>query len=258
MFTVPGATQLLPLGVVKSLLQYAATCAEPDRSHIYGGVVQLHTKVEGIENETTSGLEAAGASEQRVAVAIDPTKVSRFFSTLIPLSAVPVLLALDGDDLNFSETDKQLYFSANGVEIYVAKLAKKYPNCSAVIPKEFAYVYEVSAEEFKSALRTVEPIIDPRDNKGCGVKVHFLDNAVTVKSLGTGDSAEDSVPCSQTLPDPIFESADFSISLNHRFLSDFFGAVSGTVTFSANGSEKPVLLEAGNKKTLIAAMKEKK
>lgn len=246
----------LPLLPVRDMLQYAAAAADTERASAFGGVVQLSTENSGIDTVTVTGLKAAGTNGQRLQVATHadesyPAALAPL-STLIPLPAVAVLRALDGDTLSLGETDSHVYLQAGNTEIWSAKLTKTYPDYSRFIPKEFKYVFEVDAAEMLRVLKTVDLTVDGAISNAC--TVHFLDGTVTVKSYGTGDSAEDACAYTQITPDPAFDMVDFSAMWNHKFIADFFAAASGVVTISANSAEKPFVFSAGNKTMLVAAV----
>lgn len=250
----PTHTSQMSLALVRSLLQYSAIAADPNRASNFGGVVQLSTVVGGIEEEKVVGLQAIGTNGQR-----QQTACEEFTGTpinyLIPLPAVTAILALEGTLLELGSSEKQLFFRSENVSITASKMVKEFPDCSRFAPKEFKYVFQVEAEAFKSVLRTAELMIDPATANACSVC--FLDNALTVRSIGVNSSAEDSCEFTQISPDPIFESVDFSALLNHKYLSDFVTAVSGPVTISANSSTRPFVFKAGRYQMLVAPTVEK-
>ena len=245
----------LPLATVKSLLSYAITSADPNKAVDGGGVVQISTLAKGIEDNTIVKLRSVGTNTIRLALAEADTTQEQPFSLNIPLAAAIAIQGLDGEILGVAETEKLFVFSAGDVEITAVKLAKPYPNYGAYIPKEFKYQFEIPAEAAKQALRVVEPLIE-NDENAC--VVHFLDNSMVVRSIGGGGSAEDALETVQVKPDPVFDAVDFRILLNHRYLADFFGAVTGSVTFEANGPDKPVILRVPGKTLLICPTVEKK
>jgi hypothetical protein len=77
----------------------------------------------------------------------------------------------------------------------------------------------------------------------------------TASASGRADSV---VEYEQIEPDPIFSDLlRRSITINHRYLTDFFGSVKGCVKFSMNEPNTPVWLEAGEKKLLVAPIRTK-
>lgn len=253
--TTPGYTSQVPLPLAKGLLQYSAVAADPNRASNYGGVVQLSTVVGGVEEEKVVGLKAIGTNSQRLQIVQEDFDSTVQFSHLIPLPAVTAILALDDEFLELGESEKQLFFRSGNVSITASKMAKKFPDCSQFLPKEFKYTFQVESEDLKSVLWTAELMVDASAENACSVR--FLDNVLTVRSIGVNSSAEDSCEFTQSAPDPIFESVDFSALLNHKYLSDFVTSVSGLITISANAANRPFVLEAGRYKMMVAPTVEK-
>lgn len=251
----PVYTSQASLSVVRSLLQYSSIAADPDKASNFGGVVQLSTVTVGLEEPKVVGLRAIGTNAQRLQIVQEDLVGGPAFSYLVPLPAVAAILALDGENLEMGESEKQLFFRSGNVSITASKMIKTFPDCSRFVPKEFKYVFQAEAEALKSVLRTAELMVDASVQNA--VSVRFLDNALTIRSIGVNSSAEDSCEVTQVTPDPIFESVDFSALLSHKYLADFVNSVSGLTTISANAHNKPFVLEAGQYKMMVAPTVEK-
>lgn len=253
----PIDTIKLPTKAVKELLKFTVAATDSNKAAQFGGVVQLKTLVLGFEDQTILGLKSAGTDSKRLAFQdVYMTQISSDFNYLIPLPGVQAFVgSITADTFTLGETTSHFVFSEPGVTVYASKLQKSYPNYEAFIPKEFKYELSIKAEDVRNSLGMISPFISADFNNG--IDVHFLDGSATFKTPGNGSNAKDSVEFTQIVPEPIFDSLDLKMRLDHRFLSDFFGAVSGEVLLKANAPNQPVLLQSGDRTLMIAAMAEK-
>lgn len=247
----------LPTKAVKELLKFTVAATDSNKAAQFGGVVQLKTLVQGFEDQTILGLKSAGTDSKRLAFQDVLLKgISSDFNHLIPLPGVQAFVgSITAETFTLGETTSHFVFSEPGVTVYASKLQKSYPNYEAFIPKEFKYELSIKAEDVRNSLGMISPFISADFHNG--IDVHFLDGSATFKTPGNGSNAKDSVEFTQIVPEPIFDSLDLKMRLDHRFLSDFFGAVSGEVLLKANAPNQPILLQVGDRTLMIAAMAEK-
>lgn len=249
-FTRPEKLISLPLSEVKNLLKYVSVSADPNKAAFMGGVVQFESTKSGLfDDEKLIGFEAMGTNGNRCAYAGVLADVGAEFKYIVPLPAVAAIQALDGSVLEMGETDSFLYFKSDKATVYASQLSKKFPDYRSFLPKEFTFTATVDSGQLKQLLHTVEPMT--QDIENFGISVHFLDGILKVRTVGKGGSAADEMDY-QT--DPLADVTEFSIKINHRYLSDYVSSISGDITFNGNGPKQPIVLEAGAKKIMIAAV----
>jgi hypothetical protein len=85
------------------------------------------------------------------------------------------------------------------------------------------------------------------------IAVHFLDGVLKI-SAGSGGLAQDELPYQQGDPDPVFDNTEFKTRMNFIHLMGFVQSVTGEIQFQANADNAPVVLTAGNRKLMSAAV----
>lgn len=253
---VPKDVRSLPLADVKSLLSFAMSAASTNKAAATGGVIQLVTVSEGIEDERVVAMKSAGTDDKRIAFQSNTVeKEVKPFRYLIPIPAVSVINGMNGEDVRVAESPSHFFFSDGNVMAFAAKLNKQFPDYQAFVPKDFAFVGSVKSEELKESLRLIDPVVETIEANGTRpVKFHFLDGNLVVSTVGSGSRAEDTIEFSQVTPDPMFEETEFTVVLDHGFVLDFVNATSGDVHIKANTPKQPILFESGDKKYLLAAV----
>jgi hypothetical protein len=245
----------------KKNLAVAASYASTNKSSPCGGVVQLQTKPLGIEDESPTGYHIAGTDGIAMAVVNQDQSLPKEISTLVNLSACSVVQLMDGKTIDLLETNSGLQIKSGNTTVYVSKTTQKYPNYGAFLAQPSLFVVEYKPEEWLSALRTVEPLIDESVDQG-GVALHFKDGVVHWNNIGVGSSGSDESPYEQIEPDPIFEPKYLKIRLKAEYVSGFLSKASGVSTFRLiEGKTIAVKFSSGNVDMVLMAMivpKEKK
>jgi DNA polymerase III sliding clamp (beta) subunit (PCNA family) len=252
----PKDVRSLPLNEVKSLLSFSLSAASTNKAAATGGVIQLISESQGIEEEKIVGMRAAGTDDKRIAFQSSSVEMDGSgFRYLIPIPAVAVINGMSGDALQVAESTSHFYFSDGQIMAFAAKLNKQFPDYQSFIPKSFTFAGSVRAEELKESLRLIDPMVEVIEANGTRpVKFHFLDGNLNISTVGTGSRAEDAIDFHQETPDPMFEEAEFTSVLDHGFVMAFVSSVSGDILFKANTPQQPILFESGDKKYLLAAV----
>jgi hypothetical protein len=247
----------------KKNLAESARNAFTNRSSPSGNVVKLETLPLGIEDENPSGyrLVSMGNKEQFMTVVTQKAELPKEINVLINLSACSVVQLMDGKTIDLLETNSGLQIKSGNTTVYVSKTTQKYPNYGAFLALTSLFVVEYKPEEWLSALRTVEPLIDESVDQG-GVALHFKDGVVHWSNIGVGSSGSDESPYEQIEPDPIFEPKYLKIRLKAEYVSGFLSKASGVSKFQLlEGKTIAVKFSSGNVDMVLKAMiapKEKK
>jgi DNA polymerase III sliding clamp (beta) subunit (PCNA family) len=171
---------------------------------------------------------------------------------LIPVSLISVLKNFDSKNINISKDEQNLYFQSDDVCLVARRLAKSFPEYDKIVPKTFQFRVKFKVEELRGALRRLAPLLEPENQKIC---LTFTGESAIISLNNSMGSGEDVIGYEFLEPDPLFDDLNFVVTVNHSFMQDFTEAVSGELVFAANGENDPIVLESGNKKLLMAAMK---
>jgi DNA polymerase III sliding clamp (beta) subunit (PCNA family) len=245
-FVKPSKLYELPLAEIKPLLKFASIAAEPHKAAQTGGIVQLNT-VNDLIDEKCTGIEAAGYDGKRCSFSEIVFDQNLKFNYQIPLPVVNALQNFSGEKFQIGETDSTYYLNNSNITIYAHKLNKQFPPYRGYIPKSFLFSATVDSAEFLTALVAIQPLL--QDVQEFAADFSFNNGEVVLSTVGSGSKAK-----SETVYqiDPLGETDEFKIRVNAKLVSDFFNAVKGEVSFGGNGIDKPVFLQAGANKMFIA------
>ena len=237
------STHSLPLGLVpfKKALAIASASASPAKSAAFGNVVLLQNLPLGIEEETSSGYRITGTDSVVLTVATVQEPVNLQFRALLNLTAASVVQLMDGENLLIGDTNKCLVVQSGDTTVYASKPVQKYPDFDELLAKPVKSLFSVNTEEWLSALRTVEPLIDETVDKGA-VCIQFCDGVVQFSNIGVGSTAVDEASYEQLDPDPLFNPQEFDLKVTAKYLSGFLSKATGEVTFGV--TDKPIRLES--------------
>ena len=225
-------TMTFPAASFKKALAVAAAAASPAKSAPFGGSVQIQNQPLGIEDDTATGYRIVGTDSIMLTEAVvDEVAGLPEFKTLLNLSAAAIVQLMDCESLTLGETNTHLVISGGGVTVYASKPVQAYPNFGILLSLEPKVTYSINPEEFLSALKTIEPLIDETVGQG-GISLLFKDGVVQCNCTGVGSAASDEAGCDQSYPDPIFEPKDVSIRLKAKYLSSFLSKTKDVVTLS--------------------------
>ena len=245
----------LDLGPFKKALTTAAASANPAKSAIGGGVVLIQNLPLGLEETESSGYRITGTDLIVMTVVTVKEPVGLQFRSLLNLTAAQVVQLMDGDKLEIGDTNKYLILKSGGTTVYASKPVQKYPDFDKLLAYPCSTKFSFKPEEWLSALRTVEPLIDEAVDKGA-VGLRFADGVVKCSSVGVGSTASDEADYEQLDPDPIFDPKEISLRLTAKYLSGFLSKAGPEATFGI--TENPIRLESGGVVVLTMPVKEKK
>jgi DNA polymerase-3 subunit beta len=116
--------------------------------------------------------------------------------SLLPRECLTDLLSLlsatKEETVHFSEDDATLYFQIGPKLLSVRKLAGKFPDYEAILPKGLPHSMVIRSAELMTSIQRVLEFSDERSN---GVKFHLADNTLKISS-----SAPDRGESEETLP----------------------------------------------------------
>lgn len=254
---VPEKLQVLGAEAFKKALTVAVGSASPNKSAAFGGVVQIQTLPMGIEETTPQGYRIVGTDGNVLTVAVVNNKTEVEFKVLLNLAAAAVVQIMDGETVSFGETNTNLWFKAGVVTLFASKPTQIYPDFEKVISVQPKLRFQFNSEEWLSALRTVEPLMDDSVDNGA-FTVQMADGVVQLGSIG--GAATDEATYEQIQPDPIFEDAVkvSGLRLHAKYVSQFLSRVSGEAVLNLTEKDKPVKFESGNVMTLMMPQMTKK
>jgi hypothetical protein len=255
----PDKIMTLDAKSLRRALAVATASASPAKSADFGGVVQLRSLPPGLESGLLPGYRVAGTDSLVLTVAEVHELVPFEFLSLLNLTAAGVVQIMDGDVIEFGDSDTCLRLKSGDTTVYASKPEKKYPNFDAHLAASPVVKFGFKSEELLAALRTVEPLIDESLDQGA-VGLHFTPSVVYCSSIGVGSTAQDESACEQLDPDPVFDPQDLGLRLSGKYLSSFLSKAGENSTFGYRTKDDPVRLESDGvvvmMKTMVA--KEKK
>jgi hypothetical protein len=163
------------------------------------------------------------------------------FKTLLNLTATSIVQIMDGSSISIQDTEKYLVLRSGDTTVYASKPIQKYPDFDALLIMPVTAKFSFKTEDWLSALRTVEPLIDDEKDKGA-ISGLFRDGVVQWGSVGVGSTATDEAGYEQLEPDPIFDPKEIKLKLTAKYLSGFLSRAGAEATFGI--TEKPIRLES--------------
>lgn len=224
----------------KKALAVAAASASPAKSAAFGGVVQLQSLPAEIEGGVP-GYRVVGTDSIVLTVANVFKPVPKEFKTLLNLTAAAIVQIMDGPEITIGDTEKYLVIKSGMTTVYASKPVQKYPNFDSLLAMQPTLKIGIKPQEWLSALRTVESLIDEEKDKG-NIAVHFSEGVVQFRNVGVGSIASDESVYEQLDPDPVFDPKEFDLKLTAKYLSGFLSRAGAEATLGI--TEHPVRLES--------------
>ena len=249
----PDKIMTLDAKPLKRALAVAGDSASPAKSAAFGGVVQFRSLPLGLESERPPGYRVAGTDSLVLTVVDVPESVPFEFKSLLNLTAVGVVRIMDGDVIEFGESNSCVRIKSGDTTIYASKPVQKYPNFDAHLAASPVVKFGFKSEDLMAALRTVEPLIDESVDQGA-VGLHFTQDVIQCSSTGVGSTAQDESSCEQLEPDPVFDPQDIGLRLSAKYLSEFLSKAGETATFGWRSKEEPVRLESDGVVVMMKTM----
>lgn len=241
--------------IFKQSLSLAAESASTNKSAPYGGVVQVQNLPLSLEDNMSSGYRIVGTNGTVFTVVSVDDCPTPEFKFLLNLSAASIVRLIDSSgDWGIGESNSHIWIQAGTTKILASKPVQAYPNFDKLLANPSKLIFGFDPEEWISALKTVEPLIDETVDQG-GITLHFADNVVVFKTDSIGSSAQDEAPYEQLEPDPIFEPVTASnLRVNAKYLSQFLSKASGKSSINLVDRASPVKMVSGNMMTLMMPM----
>lgn len=228
--TVDGQVTTLPAIALRSLItrtQYAI--AEKSSKYTLDG--SLLSLIDGVmAMVTTDG--------KRLSLSTSPRPPGPTGSLVIPSKTLEILLAyLSDDNVEFSQTDRHLFFQVGQRVLFSQMLDGKFPAYEAIIPRDNTNVAVVERSTLMAALKRV--LLMSEDNKA--VFFAFTQGACSLSSSSaTLGEADEAVSLKYT-------GNDLRVCVNGEFVLDFLSAAIGqTVTIAMKDQTSAMLLTDGN------------
>lgn len=237
----PETFLTLGLPDFKKAMSLAAASASTAKSASFGGSVQIQSLPMGIEETQPPGYRVVGTDSIVLTVAEVRETIPYDVKGLINLTAAAVVQLMDGPKIEIGESNTQL--RSGDTTIYASKPVQAYPNFDVLLVKPSLMKIKFSPQEWLSALRTLEPLIDEEKDQGI-ISLHFSENVVQWTSVGVGNIASDESEYEQLEPDPFFEPKEFSLRLTAKYLSGFLTKAGDDAILGV--TDGPVRLESDN------------
>jgi hypothetical protein len=245
----------LDAGPFRKALATASASASPAKSAAFGGVVLVQNLPLGIEETTSSGYRITGTDAVVLTTVTVKEPVGLQFRALLNLTASAIVQLMDGDTIQFGDTNKCLVLRSGNTTVYASKPVQKYPDFDSLLAKEPSVKVSFKTAEFLSAIHTVEPLIDETVDKGA-ISIHFSDGVIKCSNIGVGSTASDEAAYEQVDPDPVFDPREFDLKLIAKYLTGFLGKSTGEATLGV--TDGPVRLESDNVVVLTSPIGGKK
>lgn len=239
----PDTFLSLDLPAFKKAISLAVASASTAKSAAFGGSVQIQSLPLGIEDTNPPGYRVVGTDSIVLTVAEVRETIPYDVKGLINLTAAAVVQLMDGPKIEIGESNTHLQLRSGDTTVYAAKPVQAYPNFDVLLVKPPSIKIKLNPQEWLSALRTLEPLIDEEKDKGA-ITLQFKENVVQYKNIGVGNIATDEAAYEQLDPDPFFEPKEFTLNLTAKYLSGFLSKAGDDATLGV--TDGPIRLESGN------------
>ncbi len=223
-----GPRVKLPLASLTKVARLVMPCIteEESRYTLRGALLEANGSV--LRMVATDGHRLALA-ETACAEKVEPV--------LIPKDALNVLSRLEGEAVEFSHDDVNLFFDVEGTLLTARKLTGQFPSYSAVLPqaKDANVRVKVAAAVLEAALARTIPMVDVRNH---AVRVSVSAGAVKLSTASADyGEFEESVPAET--------SGALTIGFNAAYLADGLKLAEGDVTIEMKDENSAALCTTG-------------
>lgn len=247
----PSEFHSLPFPGTKEILQFASSASDNTERNNFTGAIELATNEDGYR------VQAAGTNFQRLALASMELPEKMSFKLLLPVIAVQALDHVEASYLRIADGGSQIYLGADETTIIARKLVKPFPDFGHLLKAEPTFIANLNAETVLESLKQIQPIVKENDSGSRVMDMHFSD----LLKLSTSDGrnrAEDELEYDPVEPDPLFVPPDFTIKIDHRYLTEFFSDIKGTIVFGGVEPNSPITLTTSNRKMMICTIGRRK
>lgn len=173
---------------------------------------------------------------------------------IVPRKALNLLKsALPGDDtlVNVEHNSTNVFFSFKDIHLVCRLIDQKYPDYTAVIPKDNTNILTIGRAEFLSTLRRIS-IYSNKTTYQVRLKIKGSELQVSAEDLDFSNQADETLACE-------YSGTDMEIGFNARFLIEMLNTLEGEqVKFEMSLPSRPgVMLPTGqddSEETLMLIM----
>jgi DNA polymerase III sliding clamp (beta) subunit (PCNA family) len=231
--------------ILNDLLAYASSVTTDGVRFDHTGSVHLEIGIHTLKATATDNLRIAFMTAEML--------IEAGIKFLIPSKIVRAIKDLESD-IEISESNSCIFFKTNELTVWTKKLTKPFPDIQKVIPKSYKLIVEIKTDELQEALSLLSPTVDQEKPL---VIFDFKGDVLGLSCKNSEGSAKHEIEYTPIVPDAFDEPVCFKIGVNENFLKKHLTTLRGcdTIIFKVNGSGSPFLIEAGEKRLLMAGMK---
>lgn len=168
-------------------------------------------------------LQAAATDGFRVAVAFAKGINAGVFSIQLPKLLLPLLQGLPGDNVGFSQTETNFFFSAGNELIIVRKPMTTFPPYQRAYTTKYKTAFNVAVPTFLDALSWATAVVD-KANPALNIEVEASNMRLIASSVLGGESDQDV----EVTPKPLNEPN--KVRMNTTYIRDYLSQIEGQVT----------------------------
>jgi DNA polymerase-3 subunit beta len=220
------------------------------------GTDELRQAMTGVkfELDTNSINFVATDAHKLVLHTIKKIAIEETGGFIVPRKALNLLKsALPGDDtlVTVEHNSTNVFFSFKEIHLVCRLIDQKYPDYTAVIPKDNTNILTINRAEFLNTLRRIS-IYSNKTTYQVRLKIKGSELQVSAEDLDFSNQADETLACE-------YSGTDMEIGFNARFLIEMLNTLGGaTVKFEMSLPSRPgVMLPADqepNEETLMLIM----
>jgi len=220
------------------------------------GTDELRQAMTGVkfELDTNSINFVATDAHKLVLHTIKKIAIEETGAFIVPRKALNLLKsALPGDDtlVTVEHNSTNVFFSFKEIHLVCRLIDQKYPDYTAVIPKDNTNILTINRAEFLNTLRRIS-IYSNKTTYQVRLKIKGSELQVSAEDLDFSNQADETLACE-------YSGTDIEIGFNARFLIEMLNTLGGdTVRFEMSLPSRPgVMVPTGqesNEETLMLIM----
>lgn len=220
------------------------------------GTDELRQAMTGVkfELDTNSINFVATDAHKLVLHTIKKIAIEETGGFIVPRKALNLLKsALPGDDtlVTVDHNSTNVFFSFKEIHLVCRLIDQKYPDYTAVIPKDNTNILTINRAEFLNTLRRIS-IYSNKTTYQVRLKIKGSELQVSAEDLDFSNQADETLACE-------YSGNDMEIGFNARFLIEMLNTLGGaTVRFEMSLPSRPGVMlptdQEPNEKTLMLIM----
>lgn len=193
--------------------------------------------VQTVDGKTT----IVGTDTRRLTIYEEETAL-KDSEVIIPKEALDIKVS-EIREVSFDSEGRFVYVDSDNYEIHSPMINGRYPDFKRIIPQFPDLKYTLDSKEFKKALgKSKEPVVS------------IEDGTLSIKEVEMGHDKENDIPYvkgHKTIGSmKVKEAKDFKVAFDAKYVIDAIGD-SKTFVLSANETNKPFVIDADGKKSII-------